>query len=47
LVSACKTHANEIDEICKHNQELFIDADRTFSDLAAFGKLCLEELYNI
>ena len=47
LVSACKTHANEIDEICKHNQELFFDADRTFSDLAAFGKLCLEELYNI
>jgi hypothetical protein len=47
LVSACKTNAKEIDEICKHNQELFFDANRTFSDLAAFGKLCLDELYNI
>jgi len=47
LVSACKTHANEIDKICKHNQELFFDANRTNSDLAAFGKLCLDELYNI
>jgi hypothetical protein len=47
LVAACKTHATEIDKICKHNQELFFDTNRTFSDLAAFGKLCLKELYNI
>jgi hypothetical protein len=47
LVSACKTHANELDEICKHNQELFFDVNRIHMDLAKFGKLCLDELYNV
>jgi len=47
LVSACKTHADEIDKICKHNQELFFDTNRTFLQLADFGKLCLDEVYNV
>jgi hypothetical protein len=47
LVAACKTHANEIDEICKHNQKLFFNVNRTFLDLAKFGKLCLDEVYNV
>ena len=47
LVSACKTHAREIDEICKHNQALFFDTNRTFLELADFGKLCLDEVYNV
>ena len=47
LVGACKTNAKEIDKICKHNQSLFFDISRTNSDLAKFGKLCLDELYNV
>jgi hypothetical protein len=47
LVTACKTSPAEIDKICKHNQSVFFDVSRTNSDLAKFGKLCLDELYNI
>jgi hypothetical protein len=47
LVAACKTNPAEIDKICKHNQSVFFDVGRTNADLAKFGKLCLDELYNV
>jgi hypothetical protein len=45
LVDACKTYPEKIDEICKHNQNLFFSRERHFNNLANFGKLCIDVLY--
>jgi len=42
LVDACKKYPDEIDRICKHNQELFFNQQRHTDNLATFGKRILE-----
>ena len=42
LVDSSTTHANEIDDICQHNQRLFFDRQRQVDNLAEFGKTILE-----
>jgi hypothetical protein len=45
LVSACETHPEEIDIICRFNQQHYFDQQRMFDELADFGKLCLEKVF--
>ena len=45
LVSACVTHPEEIDTICKFNQQHYFDQQRLFNELAEFGELCLEQVF--
>ena len=42
LVESCKKYPDEIDQICKHNQELFFNQQRHANNLAEFGKNILE-----
>lgn len=42
LVESCKKYPDEIDRICKHNQELFFSHQRHTDNLATFGKNILE-----
>jgi hypothetical protein len=42
LVTSCKKYPNEIDNICKHNQNLFFDQQRHADNLAIFGKNILD-----
>lgn len=45
LVKSCDQYAEEIDSICKHNQNLFFSQQRQTDNLARFGKLCLDILF--
>jgi hypothetical protein len=45
LVTACQTHPEEIDEICRFNQHNYFSQQRMFDELADFGKLCLEKVF--
>jgi hypothetical protein len=42
LVINCKKYPNEIDNICKHNKNLFFDQQRHADNLAVFGKNILD-----
>ena len=45
LVKSCEKNAEEIDQICKHNQILFFSQQRHTDNLARFGKLCLDTVF--
>jgi len=42
LVDSCKKYPDEIDSICRHNQEVFFSQARHANNLATFGKRFLE-----
>lgn len=42
LAESCKKHPDEIDSICRYNQELFFSQKRHANNLANFGKRILE-----
>jgi hypothetical protein len=42
LVESCKRYPDEIDDICRHNQELFFKDQRHADNLARFGRKILE-----
>jgi hypothetical protein len=42
LVDSCKKYPDEIDNICRHNQELFFKDQRHADNLARFGRKILE-----
>ena len=42
LVDSCKKYPDEIDNICRHNQELFFKGQRHADNLARFGRKILE-----
>lgn len=42
LVDSCKKYPDEIDSICRHNQELFFKSQRHADNLARFGRKILE-----
>lgn len=42
LVDSCKKYPDEIDNICRHNQELFFKVQRHADNLARFGRKILE-----
>jgi len=42
LVKSCKKYPDEIDRICRHNQELFFKQQRHADNLAAFGRKILK-----
>jgi len=46
LVDACNQTPQEINKICLHNKQWFFNLTRLEKNLAEFGKLCLEKLYN-
>lgn len=46
LVDACKINPKKIDDICAYNQNLFFSRKRHFDNLAEFGGICLEKIYN-
>lgn len=45
LVRACSTHPEEINDICKFNQQQYFSQERLHNELADFGKLCLEKVF--
>jgi hypothetical protein len=45
LVDACRTNPNEINEICRLNQLNYFSQERMFTELADFGKLCLDKVF--
>lgn len=42
LVESCRRYTDEIDDICRHNQELFFKGQRHADNLARFGRKILE-----
>jgi hypothetical protein len=42
LVESCKKYPDEIDSICRHNQEVFFSQERHANNLAKFGQRFLE-----
>jgi hypothetical protein len=47
LVDACKKYPNDIDKICRHNQERFFNPQRHSDNLAKFGQLFLDTYTNM
>ena len=45
LVTACQTHADEINDICRFNQHHYFNQQRLHNELAEFGRLCLEKVF--
>jgi len=46
LVAASKSHADEIDAICRFNQARYFETQRLHDELADFGQLCMENIFN-
>ena len=45
LVTACHTHPEEINNICKFNQNHYFSQERLHNELADFGQLCLDKVF--
>lgn len=45
LVTACQTHPEEINDICRFNQNHYFSQERLYHELADFGQLCLEKVF--